>query len=231
MDRAPIDWLALGSALDPTVRHGAEAALGRESHTSRQVLVAIVAALAALAVIGAVALLILTSPPPQVVLSDDVLAGAVGPSAALDGGPSGGLLVIDVEGGVRRPGVYRLPPGSRVADAIASAGGFGPSADATAARTALNLADPLQDGAKVLVPERGAAPAVSTGAGHTGKVDLNRATAAELDALPGIGPVTAAKIIAARQQQPFRRVDELRSRKLVGAATFEKLKGLVTVGG
>jgi competence protein ComEA len=140
------------------------------------------------------------------------------------------LVLVDVEGAVRRPGLVRLPSGSRVADAVAAAGGYSGAVDAAAASSELDLADVLQDGAKVLVPQRGpAGGAASAASPHAGKVDLNRATAEELDALPGIGPVTAAKIIASRQHQPFRRVDDLQTRKLVGAATFAKLQALVTV--
>jgi competence protein ComEA len=160
-------------------------------------------------------------------------------AGALAAGLPSDRLVVDVSGGVLRPGLYRLPPGSRVGDAIEAAGGFGPSVDADAAARTLNLAEPLVDGVKVLVPERGqgAAPAASgdggdgAPAGGTGRVDLNRATSAELEELPGIGPVTAAKIVAAREEAPFQDVDDLRERKLVGPSTFEKLKDLVTVGG
>jgi competence protein ComEA len=142
-------------------------------------------------------------------------------------------LVVDVSGAVARPGVRRLPAGSRVADAIAAAGGFAPSVDAAAASSTLNLAAPLQDGAKIVVPQRGrsaqpgGAPAASTKPGH---VDLNSATQAQLEELPGIGPVTAKKIVDARAEARFRNINELTTRKIVGPSTFEKIRELVSVG-
>jgi competence protein ComEA len=179
-----------------------------------------------------------------------VAAGSGPPGAA--GATAGGEVVVEVAGAVLHPGVYHLVAGQRVADAVTAAGGYGPRVDASRATAQLNLAARLADGDRVLVPSRddpvadgssptGAAGAASgngsgtgggtgsAGGGATGPVDLNRATATELDALPGIGPVTAAKIIAARTEQPFAAVDDLRSRKLVGPSTFEKLRDLVTV--
>jgi competence protein ComEA len=156
-------------------------------------------------------------------------------------------VVVDVGGAVAHPGVYHLPSGARVADAIAAAGGFGPRVDAARAGAELNLAAALVDGEHLVVPSRddlaqGPAPSggpVSTagtgspagaGPGAQGSlVDLNHATADELDTLPGIGPATAAKIIAARAATPFTSVQDLRDRKLVGQKTFDGLRDLVTV--
>ena len=209
------------------------------------------AALGATALItAAVAALLVVAGPQQgtLVLDGDAArpagtgatAGSFAPDTALVAGQG---LVIDVAGAVLRPGVYHLPVGSRIADAIAAAGGFGPRVDALAAQT-LNLAAPLADGVQVRVPSRDDATSRSgespgTGSGATSgsgaasgrPIDLNTATTAELDTLPGIGPVTAGKIIASREERPFSAVADLQTRKLVGPSTFAKLASLVTVGG
>ena len=131
-------------------------------------------------------------------------------------------LVVDVAGAVRRAGLYRLAQGSRIADAIARAGGANERADLDL----VNLAAPLADGEQVLVPARGAAaPAAGS---PSAPVDLNSATAEQLDALPGIGPVTAQKIIDYRQAHgPFRSVDDLDAIPGIGPSRIENLRGLV----
>jgi competence protein ComEA len=150
----------------------------------------------------------------------------------------GGELVLEIVGAVQQPGVFRLPAGSRVGDLITAAGGYGPRVDTVRAAQELNLATTLRDGDQVRVPSRddiavaagpGAASGPGGGEAGDGPLDLNRATAAELDALPGIGPVTIEKILTSRDEAPFQTVEDLRSRGLVGEKTFEKVRDALTV--
>jgi competence protein ComEA len=136
-------------------------------------------------------------------------------------------VVIDVVGAVRRPGLYRLPAAARIADALAHAGGPTRKADLEQ----VNLAAPLVDGEQVVVPRRGPAPApAAPGAAPqpVGPVQLSTATLEELDALPGVGPVTAQKILDYRAAHgAFRSVDELDAIPGIGPARLEQLQGMV----
>ena len=167
---------------------------------------------------------------------DGIASAAPGESAGVAVSGDRGELIVEIVGAVQRPGVYRLSPGSRVGDVLEAAGGYGPRVDTAQAERALNLAAPLKDGDQVRVPSRDdsaeTGPASSEGdAGGTGKaIDLNSATQAELESLPGVGPATAQKIITAREEAPFGAVDELRSRGILGEKTFEKVRDLLTVG-
>lgn len=160
-----------------------------------------------------------------------LLAASDSPSAA-PGATAAAALVVDVEGAVVDPGVHQVAAGGRVADAIAAAGGYSTEVDIAAAAGALNLAAPLTDGQKIHVPARGdiaTLPGEATaapGGAPTGPIDINHATEGELESLPGIGPVTAGKIIAAR---PFDSIDELNTRDVVGPSTLEKIRDLITV--
>jgi competence protein ComEA len=217
---------ASGTAPDDDARPDAAVAIPGRA------LLAVAAAVALLAVAFAIAF---GSPATGSVGVDGaVTLGSAGPSEAVGlVQPSRGVLVVEIVGAVDRPGVFRLPPGSRVGDLVATAGGYGPRVDVERAGHDLNLAALLRDGDQIRVPSRDdaghvALPSAGTTA-TTGPIDLNTATVEQLDALPGIGPVTATKILASRQDQPFVAVADLRTRKLVGEKTFAQLKDLVTV--
>jgi competence protein ComEA len=134
-------------------------------------------------------------------------------------------IVVHVAGAIANPGVYRLPAGSRIVDALLAAGGMTGEAD----YVALNQAAPIHDGQRIYVPRPGeAVPAGSAGSDAQAKLDLNRATASELEALPGIGPTIAARIVRSRVGHPFARIEELQTRGLVTARVFADIKDLVT---
>jgi competence protein ComEA len=163
---------------------------------------------------------------------------ASGPGSDLSGatGP-GGQVAVHVAGRVRRPGLVRLPAGSRVQDAIRAAGGPAAGADLDA----VNLARKLTDGEQIRVPAPGdPAPPLSPGAPDPGAsggpggtpsapLDLNTATVEQLDTLPGVGEVTAGRIVAYRTAHPFTAVDELLEIPGIGQRRYDQLKDLVTV--
>ena len=155
-------------------------------------------------------------------------APAIAPARVTSRPAATRLLVVDVVGDVRRPGLYKLPAGSRVDDAVNAAGG--PTRKAQL--DAVNLAAPIADGQQIVVPRSGAdgVAAVPSPAGSSSSapLDLNSATLEQLEALPGIGPVTAQKILDYRQQHgAFHAVTELEGVPGIGPAHMAQLKGLV----
>ena len=183
--------------------------------------VVVAAALAGAASLALLAGVVVSRPPAEP-------AGVPFPSSTLAVASAApvGELVVDIQGGVVEPGIHRLPGGARVADALTAAGGYAETADLAAAARTLNLAAPVADGQQIYVPLLGeTAPGDAAG----GLVNLNRATQSELEALPGIGPVTAQKIIDARAEQPFTTLDELVTREVLTARQLEQIADLVTV--
>jgi competence protein ComEA len=194
---------------------------------------------------------------PKPVTIAEAPGGALAEAAPADGAPgantgtmsptadpvaSTGSVIVDVTGQVRRPGVYELPLGARVIDAIQRAGG--PKEHAELA--VLNLAAPLTDGQQVVVPKPGqvvspgvvptapvpgAAPGLAPGAPGSGElINVNTADALTLEDLPGIGPVLSQTIVQHRTEHgPFTSVDQLEDVSGIGPATLEKLRPLVTV--
>jgi competence protein ComEA len=187
------------------------------------------AAVLAGASLAVITLLSAASTGSAVPLSSGSLAAAGGSTPA----PPAADLLIDVQGAVKRPGVVLLPPGSRVSDALLAAGGYSPDADLNAAAASLNLAAPLADGAQVYVPVLGVAaePGGGGGGGSTaggGLVNLNTATPEELEALPGIGPVTVQKIVAAREAQTLHSLEEMVELGVIDRGQLEDIRDLVT---
>ena len=150
--------------------------------------------------------------------------GSPGGGFSLGDGGQGSDVVVDVAGAVRRPGVYRLPAGSRVIDAVRRAGGE----TGRAGVEAINLAARLADGQQVVVPARGpAAAAIGAGASgaEEGPISLGTATVEQLDTIDGIGPVTAQDIVAFREEHGgLSSVEQLDQVSGIGPATMESLR-------
>jgi competence protein ComEA len=166
-------------------------------------------------------------PVPAVPPAVDASAGSAGRDSGRD------VVTVHVAGAVQRAGVYELSVGSRVDAAIARAGGVTLDADPDA----LNLAAPLVDGTRVYVPMVGEAlpprldaptPALPASSTPAGPIDVNRASATELDSLPGVGPATASAIVTERERNgPFVSVDDLERVPGIGPAKLEALRDLV----
>ena len=149
-----------------------------------------------------------------------------------------GNLMVDIEGAVQKPGVYRLKTDARIQDVLVAAGGFSTDADVQWTQHSLNLAAKVSDGMKIYIPKvgeetplrsesyAGQAGGSVAGVSTNGLISVNNASAKELEDLPGIGPVTAGKII---DNRPYGSIDELMSKKAVGKATFEKIRELIAL--
>jgi len=183
-----------------------------------------------LAAVGSLALILLLG---RFVLGagTTTTAASLPPPPALAGvtGLPSSRVVVDVVGAVRRPGLYRLPHDSRIADALTRAGGATRKADLAQ----VNLAAPIADGEQIVVPQRGAGvgaavPGTAAPGAPSAPVQLSTATVEQLDSLPGVGPVTAQKILDYRQKHgAFQSVDELDAVPGIGPKRLEQLRELV----
>lgn len=231
-DASPSDVPALRRPPPPrSWRERIEQLADATGTTPARILVGGVAAIAA--VLVALWLTRPPAPPPEVALPFASTTVSLGPASTVAAASE--VIVVHVAGAVAVPGVHDLPGGSRVVDAIEAAGGLTAGADASR----INLAAPVADGERVYVPAvgevappllAGAAGGRGPGGDAAGPVDLNEADEAALDALPGIGPATAAAIIQHRDQiGRFTSVDQLLDVRGIGEAKLEQLRPLVTV--
>lgn len=135
-------------------------------------------------------------------------------------------VIVDIQGAVLNSGVYQLTSESRVVDALAAAGGMSEDADRQWIEKNLNLAKKVSDGLKIYIPRIGEEILSEESSGSSGPViNINTASATDLESLPGIGAVTANNIIDGR---PFTQIEDLLSRKIVGESTFEKIKDKIS---
>lgn len=192
-----------------------------EEIAGRRIDTGVVAVAVALLVVGG---LVVWGRKPAAAIAPPATAAPT--SAAASPSPTG--LFVHVAGAVARPGLYTLASGGRVADAIEAAGGAGAKADLDL----LNLAAPLSDGMKIEVPVRGADPPTAAAAPSSspGPVSLNAADGQQLETIPGVGPVTAAAILAYRDEAgPFTSVEQLMEVSGIGPATLESIRPYVTL--
>ena len=177
------------------------------------------------------------APPATAPAIASAPTGQISASPPVTGGVSGQSILVHVAGAVKRPGLYEMPAGARIADAIDLARGPRTNADLNA----INLAEPLVDGQKLDVPKKGAKVAstttptavpttTTTGASPTGSVNLNTADQVMLETIPGIGPVTATAIIAYRTEVgQFDSIDQLLEVTGIGPATLESMRPYITL--
>lgn len=200
----------------------------------------VVVAAASLAMVAGAAVWLLREGPPDPVAglpmatspsTSPAVAAPVVPASSEPAATAPTNVVVHVAGQVAAPGVYSLPNGARVDAAVRAAGGAGPGADLDA----VNLAAPIADGQRIYVPAEGevvavvASPSVPGATVARGPVDLNSATAAEFEQLPGVGPATAAAIVDDRDTNgPFASVDDLDRVPGIGPAKLAALRDLVT---
>jgi competence protein ComEA len=143
-------------------------------------------------------------------------------------------IAVDVEGAVMKPGVYKLKSDSRIQDALIAAGGMNEEADREKVAKGLNLASKVRDGAKIYIPANGEEVVASGGSGESmvmgdsasEMININSASSSELEALPGIGKVTAEKIV---DNRPYRSIQDLVDKKVVGKSVFDKIKDKVGI--
>ncbi len=204
---------------------------------SDRIVVAIIGAAVVMAL--AAGFVLFTPPAEELDSAAALLVGSASASAAPEtSAVAQATIVVDVAGAVAAPGVRELPAGSRIADAIAAAGGYATDADVSAA-SQINLAQPLVDGQQVRVPRIGegtggvaAGPSGGGGgiAAEPGVVNVNTATPEELESLPGIGAVTVQKIVAARQERPFASLQDMVDRGVIHRGQLEDIMELATAG-